>query len=220
MKLRTSNLAVVATLVAALLLANCSSDNPSGSANTAGAPAAGASPGGSAGKAGSAAAGASAAGAAAGGAGGGSGGAHVAGGGAGGGAAGGAGNAAGAGGAPALEASFNTVKAVIQMSCFGAGCHGEPGNPLQMKIDDQLYGTLMDHTTKNCGKLINTASPADSAFIKLMLGDCGTPPNVTSRMPFGSCFQGDVPGPDAPTCVLPEKVAAIQAWITKGAPQQ
>jgi len=220
MKLRTSNFAVAATLVAALLLANCSSDNPPGSANTAGAPAAGASPGGSAGKAGSAAAGASAAGAAAGGASGGAGGAHTAGGGAGGSAAGGGGNSAGAGGAPALEASFNTVKAVIQMSCFGGGCHNELGNPLQMKIDDKLYGTLMAHTTQNCGKLINTASPADSAFIKLMLGDCGTAPNVTSRMPFGTCFQGDVPGPDAPNCVLPEKVAAIQAWIVKGAPQQ
>jgi|SRR6187431_1084203 hypothetical protein len=124
----------------------------------------------------------------------------------------GAGNSAGSG-----EASFNTVKTIIESTCFGNGCHSQEGNPLQMKVDEKLYGTLTSHVTANCGKLINTASPADSAIIKLLKADCGTAPNVTRRMPWDKCFQNE---PDSePFCVPPEKIAAIQAWIAKGAPK-
>jgi len=106
-------------------------------------------------------------------------------------------------------------------TCFGNGCHNQEGNPLQMPIDDKLYGKLTAHTTVNCGKLINTASPADSALVKVLQGDCGPMPrtkaNTTPRMPWDRCFDGDV---DSEFCVAPAKVAAIQAWIAKGAPQQ
>jgi hypothetical protein len=86
-----------------------------------------------------------------------------------------------------------------------------------MKLDDKLYGILTTHETLNCGKLINTANPPDSALVKVLKGDCGTPPNITRRMPEDQCFEGDV---DTELCVSPTRIAAIQAWIAKGAPQQ
>ena len=103
---------------------------------------------------------------------------------------------------------------VIQTtSCFGGGCHDDPANPLQLKVDANLYMTLTTHVTKTCGKLVNTASPADSGLVKLLQGDC----NGTVRMPYGKCYEGDV-GSDF--CVSDANIAAIQAWIAKGAPQQ
>ena len=223
MKFQASLFAVPATLATVLFLVNCGSSDEPGTPGTAGAPATGGSSSGTAGKAGSAGSGVSGAGAggAAAGAGGaaGSAGSGVSGGGAAGGSVGAAGSAgSGTAGGSTFEASFATVKAVIETtSCLGSGCHGGEGNRLEMKVDDKLYGTLTTHVTLNCGKLINTASPADSAFIKVLQGDCGTPPNVTPRMPQDKCFQGDV---DTESCVNPGKIAAIQAWIAKGAPQQ
>jgi len=213
MKLLSSHLVVPAFLAALSSIAACSSDN-SGAGNSAGS-----SPGGANGKAGSAGSsvgGAGAAGAAAAVAGGGAGASSTAGTSAGGtgglGAAGG-----GTAGGVAIEASFAMVKDMINATCFGNGCHSQEGNPLQMKIDDKLYGTLTTHVTENCGKLINTASPADSAIVKLLKADCGTAPKITPRMPWDKCFDGDV---DSDFCVSPAKIAAIQAWIAKGAPQQ
>lgn len=136
-----------------------------------------------------------------------------------GGASGGSGGAGTAGGAT-VEASFATVKTLIGTSCIGGnGCHGQEGNPLEMTADGTLYATVIGHTTANCGKLINTASPADSALVKLLLADCGTPPGmITRRMPYQKCWDGDSPA-DNVDCVPPATVAAIQAWIAKGAPQ-
>ena len=74
-------------------------------------------------------------------------------------------------------------------------------------------------TSKIDSKTINVASPADSALIKLMLGDCGTAPNVTPRMPREQCWDGDKPEENE-YCVPTATVAAVQAWIAKGAPQQ
>jgi len=110
------------------------------------------------------------------------------------------------------------VKSIISSTCFGGGCHNGEGNRLQMPINDALYTTLMNHMTLNCGKLVNTTNAADSALVKVLKGDCGTAPNTTPRMPFGICFDGDT-DPDSP-CIQPDKIAAIQAWIAKGAPQQ
>jgi len=92
------------------------------------------------------------------------------------------------------------------------------GNPLQMKVDASLYGTLTTHMTMNCGKMVDIANPADSALVKVLKASCGTAPNVTPRMPFQVCMDGDT-DPDSP-CIQPDKIAAIQAWIAKGAPQQ
>ena len=214
--MKSSSYFVAPAILAALsILVACSSDGSGGNS------AAGAGPGGASGKAGSSAAGATAAGASSGGsgaggssssAGGGSGGASTAGGGSGG------ASTAGRGGAPAVEATFATVKSIIQASCFGAGCHSDMGNPLQMKVDASLYGTLTTHMTMNCGKMVDIANPADSALVKVLKGSCGTPPNVTPRMPFQVCMDVDT-DPDSP-CIQPDKIAAIQAWIAKGAPQQ
>lgn len=80
-----------------------------------------------------------------------------------------------------------------------------------MEVGEKLYGTLTSYSTRTCGKLVNTAQPAESALVKLLRGSC----NGVQRMPFGVCVEdGD------PSCVLPEYIAAIQAWIAKGAPQQ
>jgi len=229
MKLLSSHFVVPAFLAALSSLAGCSSDNPA-AGNTAGS-----SPGGSTGKAGSAGSGvggASTAGTGAGGAN--TAGASVGGAGASAGSAGsgtaGAGTAgtgtagsgtagSGTAGGAAVEASFAMVKDVINSTCFGNGCHSQEGNPLQMKIDDKLYATLTTHVTMNCGKLINTASPADSAIVKLLKADCGTAaPKITPRMPWDKCFQDDPSSEEF--CVPPAKIAAIQAWIAKGAPMQ
>src|SRR6478752_1845927 len=182
---------VLSALSVVVAVAGCSSDQSPGG-GTAGASPGGASSGGKAGSGG----GVSVAGAPAGG---GTAGAGTAG-------AGTAG-AGTAGGGPTVEASFATVKAMINMSCFGGGCHGEAGNPLQMEIDDKLYGTLMSHMTAHCGKLVNTTSPADSALVKLLLADCGGTP----RMPYHSCWDGDKPE-DNPTCVPTATVDAVKAW--------
>jgi hypothetical protein len=117
----------------------------------------------------------------------------------------------GGAGASAIDPSFKTVQALIGSSCFGAGCHSEAGNPLQMEVGDPLYGTLTSYTTRTCGKLVDTAQPTESALVKLLQGSC----NGVKRMPYGVCVEdGD------PSCVLPEYIAAIQSWIAKGAPRQ
>ncbi|HET7540005.1 MAG TPA: hypothetical protein VFK05_09035, partial [Polyangiaceae bacterium] len=128
---------------------------------------------------------------------------------------------AGTGGGAAVEASFATVKNMIKMKCSsGAGCHTEPGNPLQMPDNDQLYTKVTTYTTQHCGALVNKTTPAQSAIVKVLQGECGTGNMTTPRMPFQSCVVGDTDvGPDAP-CIPPDTIAAIQTWIAKGAPQQ
>ncbi len=118
-----------------------------------------------------------------------------------------------------MEASFNTVKEMIRLTpCTGAGCHGEEGTPMHWGPDDpKLYELVTTYTTTNCGKLVNVANPADSALLKVLVGECGTAPNITGRMPYGKCFVGD--GPEVESCVSPAKIEAIKQWITKGAPQ-
>ena len=127
----------------------------------------------------------------------------------------------GTAGGSAVEASFATVKKMITMKCSaGSGCHTETGNPLQMPDNAALYTKVTTHTTMNCGMLVNKAMPAQSALVKILQGDCGTPPKTTPRMPFQACIEGDTDvGPDAP-CIAPDTIAAILSWITKGAPQQ
>jgi hypothetical protein len=209
MKLLSSHFVAPAILATLSLLAGCSSDDPQSPPAAAGA-------GGAVGKAGASAGGASAGGASAGGAGGGVSSA---------GAGSGGTSTAGAGGGATVEASFNTVREMIRLQpCTGGGCHGEEGTPMPWGPDDpNLYTILTTHTTAHCGKLVNTANPPDSALIKVLLGDCGPTPrtneNTTPRMPYGKCYEGDNAA-EIEACVSPAKVAAILAWITKGAPQQ
>ncbi|RYZ02724.1 MAG: hypothetical protein EOO73_30650 [Myxococcales bacterium] len=134
----------------------------------------------------------------------GSGGAGAGGGGA---SAGGAGGSGGSG-LPEVPATFETVKRVVGMSCFGAPCHDEPGNPLQMKPIENLITKLKGHTTQDCGPALTPGNPANSAFVKLLKADCG----MTARMPLGKCFDDTDPG-----CVPPEDIAAIEKWVQNGA---
>ncbi len=125
--------------------------------------------------------------------------------------AGGGGTSAGgsgAGGLPEVPATFETVKRVVGLSCFGAPCHDEPGNPLQMKPLEELATKLKGHTTQDCGPALTPGNPANSAFVKLLKADCG----MTARMPMGKCFDDGDPG-----CVPPEDIAAIEKWIQNGA---
>jgi hypothetical protein len=198
--------AAPAALLIFALLANCSSGPNPVPSNHAGAPAGGSTSAAGAGAAGFSTSAAAGNGGVAGASGAGSSGAS----GAGSSGASGAGSNSGAG-ANAIEPSFKTVQSLIGRSCFGAGCHSEAGNPLQMEVGDQLYGTLTSYTTRTCGKLVNTAQPTESALVKLLRGSC----NGVKRMPYGVCVEdGD------PSCVLPEYITAIQSWIAKGAPQQ
>lgn len=107
-----------------------------------------------------------------------------------------------------VPATFETVKRVVGLSCFGAPCHDEPGNPLQMKPLENLIATLTAHTTQDCGPALTPGNPEGSAFVKLLKADCGE----TVRMPMGKCFDDGDPG-----CVPPEDIAAIEKWIQDGA---
>ena len=188
--------APVLAAVSMLLVAGCSSDNSS-AGNTAGTNSGGSSSGGNPASSG--------------------GGVSVGGAGTGGGGAGSA--TAGSGNAGGPAASYAEVQAIILRSCFGAICHDLAENPLKLKPVETMYSTLTTHVTANCGKLVNTTSPADSALVKILQGSCGTAPNITERMPYQTCSDGDTPEESA-GCVPTADVATIQAWIAKGATQQ
>jgi hypothetical protein len=126
----------------------------------------------------------------------------------------GGGPSAGASGAGStVPATFETVKSVInEAPCFGAGCHNDDQNPLNLRVDDQLYTRLISHTSKNCGgvPVVNPGKPQDSALVKLLKGPCG----ATPRMPLGCIDDQDT------TCIPAEYIAAITQWIAMGAPKQ
>jgi hypothetical protein len=192
MKRHTSRFSIPITLLelAALLsLASCNAEVGGADTNNGGVSAAGVNAGGASGAGGVASAG----------------GLGMAG------AVGGAASGAASGGSSAvvIEASFNTLKSIIPMSCFGSLCHDLPENPLQLRLDDKLYATLTTHVTEHCGPVIKPGSPQDSAIIKLLRGPCGE----TDRMPFGKCFQD---GDEA--CIPPDTIAALEKWIANGAP--
>ncbi len=130
-------------------------------------------------------------------------------GGTGGSSSGGGGGAAGSGGS-APQPTFEGVKTMIQSSCFGGLCHDLAEHPLKLKLDDALYTTLTTYSTKHCGPLVKVGSPQESALVKLLKGPCGE----TERMPYGKCNQDGDEG-----CVSPETIAALEQWITSGAPK-
>jgi hypothetical protein len=129
----------------------------------------------------------------------------------GGGVAGSAGSAgsSGAGGA-VIEASFATLKAMVPMSCYGGVCHDVPEHPLYLADAGKLYATLTSHVVEGCGPVLKPGSPQESALIKLLKGPCGG----VDRMPLGTC---NADGDEA--CIEPEVIAALEKWITNGAPQ-
>jgi hypothetical protein len=111
-----------------------------------------------------------------------------------------------------VPATFDTVKFILmQATCFGAGCHNDDQNPLNLRLDDQLRTRLTTHISKNCGNIpvVNPGKPQDSALVKILKGPCGP----TARMPLGCVTDDDA------TCIPADYIAAISQWIAIGAPQ-
>ncbi|KYF96887.1 hypothetical protein BE20_58875 [Sorangium cellulosum] len=102
------------------------------------------------------------------------------------------------------------MKFVIEnASCFGAGCHNDEMNPLNLKVDAELRTRLTTHVSKNCGNIpvVNPGKPEESALIKILEGPCGE----TMRMPLGCVNDGDA------NCVPPSYIEALSQWIADGA---
>lgn len=109
-----------------------------------------------------------------------------------------------------IPPTFATVQFVIQSaSCFGAGCHNDEMNPLDLQLNEELHTRLTTHISKNCGDLpiVNPGKPDESAFIKILKGPCG----ATPRMPIECVNDGDA------KCVPNEYIDAIAQWIADGA---
>ncbi|WP_437493993.1 hypothetical protein WME75_21615 [Sorangium sp. So ce1014] len=106
-----------------------------------------------------------------------------------------------------IEPTFETVKYVAQSACFGAGCHNDDMNRLNLMIKEELHTTITSHISKNCGPLVNVGNPQESAIIKVLKGPCGGTP----RMPLECINDGDA------ACVPPDYIEAITQWIADGA---
>ncbi|HEY0465381.1 MAG TPA: hypothetical protein VGC79_14300, partial [Polyangiaceae bacterium] len=78
------------------------------------------------------------------------------------------------------------------------------------KTADQLYSYMKSFKTLECGKLIDTANPSQSALVKYLRGPCGS----IERMPSFKCFDD---GDEA--CVPEYYIQAIEQWIAMGAPR-
>jgi hypothetical protein len=127
---------------------------------------------------------------------------------------GGAGATAGdSGGGNTVDATFDTLKFVVEQApCFGAGCHNDDQNRLDLRLDAELYTRITTLVSANCGDIpiVTPGNPEASALVKILKGPCGPTP----RMPLG-CIEDD----DA-MCIPAEYVAAIEQWIASGAPPQ
>lgn len=108
--------------------------------------------------------------------------------------------------------NFETVRLMFEAAgCSGSSCHFGGRNHFQMgKAPDELYKYLMSFKTLECGKLIDTANPAESAIVKYLRGPCGD----IERMPSFKCFDGT-----EEYCIPEYYIQLIQDWIAKGAPR-
>ncbi|WP_437661344.1 hypothetical protein [Sorangium sp. So ce1182] len=107
-----------------------------------------------------------------------------------------------------VEPTFETVKFVIEnVTCFGAGCHNDEMNRLDLQVDGDLHARLTSHMTEDCGPLVDTANPQESALIKVLKGPCGSTP----RMPLECINDGDA------KCVPDDYIEAMTQWIADGA---
>ncbi|WP_437819188.1 hypothetical protein [Sorangium sp. So ce1078] len=107
-----------------------------------------------------------------------------------------------------IDPTFETVKFVIDnVTCFGAGCHNDEMNPLDLQLDGELHARLTSHVTEDCGPLVNLANPPESALIKILKGPCGSTP----RMPPECVNDDDI------KCVTDDYIQAMTQWIADGA---
>ncbi|CAN97086.1 MULTISPECIES: hypothetical protein [Sorangium] len=103
--------------------------------------------------------------------------------------------------------TFETLQYVVQNACWGAGCHNDEMNPLDLMIDGELHTRVSSHVTKNCGNLIDTGNPEESGLIRILKGPCGGTP----RMPLECVSDGDA------ACIPPDYIEALTQWIADGA---
>jgi hypothetical protein len=108
--------------------------------------------------------------------------------------------------------NFETVQYMFKgVPCSGSNCHFGGRNHLQVdKPADQLYTYMINFKTLECGKLIDTMNPSQSALVKYLRGPCGS----LGRMPLDKCTDdGDE------LCVPEHYIRAIEQWIANGAPR-
>jgi len=108
--------------------------------------------------------------------------------------------------------NFETVQYMFKgVPCSGSNCHFGGRNHLTVdKTPDQLYTYMKNFKTLECGKLIDTANPSESALVKYLRGPCGS----LGRMPLDKCTDdGDE------MCVPNYYIDFIEQWIAAGAPR-
>lgn len=108
--------------------------------------------------------------------------------------------------------NFETVVYMFNgASCSGSSCHFGGRNHLTVnKPIDDLYKYMINFKTLDCGKLIDTANPAESGLVKYLRGPCGP----TGRMPLDKCVDGT-----EEWCVPEYYIKSIEDWIAAGAPR-
>jgi uncharacterized membrane protein len=89
--------------------------------------------------------------------------------------------------------TFTQVRAIVQRSC--GGCHGTFPN----------YATFTSHSAGPCGgdTLATANDPANSAFLELVQGKCGS-----FLMPRGCT--------SAP-CIAMSDIQTVTTWVNEGA---
>jgi len=108
--------------------------------------------------------------------------------------------------------NFETVRLMFGATpCSGSSCHFGGRNHMTVgRPADELYRYMLNFKTLECGKLIDTAHPSESALVKYLRAPCG----AVERMPSGKCFDdGD------PQCVPEYYIQLIEQWIANGAPR-
>jgi len=124
------------------------------------------------------------------------------------------GGAANTGGDSGIPATFATFKTIASAGCDNGDCHdGNEANPLNLVDRPELYEHITTLVSPECENLpiVDPGNPEGSALIKLLKGPCGTLP----RMPK-DCFVTEFEN----TCVSDDYIAAIEAWVAAGAPEQ
>jgi len=116
-----------------------------------------------------------------------------------------------------IPPTFATLRFVLTGTmppCNAADCHG-PGGPnrLQYPVKEpaRLYEVLTHHVSVECGNIpvVTPGDPRKSALMKVLRGPCS---DKVPQMPNGC-------RPEQGNCVPENYVAAIERWITLGAPK-
>ena len=104
------------------------------------------------------------------------------------------------------DASYMTVRFVVDRGCGVSICHGGEEDFVLMD-NSNLHDTLMNTIIPECGDipLVTPFSPENSALDRLLREDCGELPQMPKE-----CIEGD-------SCIPQEYRDRITQWITNGA---